>query len=154
MDGGEGVVELQVGEGGVQRERDGLGRQGVVVVDSEIGLGRQTVADDLGASLCELLHEVRVWRFGIIDIGPERQALVAPALHRCVLGTVSPARSVDPVLLAEYLGDVGCNRVDDRAQARSEEHTSELQSLMRISYAVFCLKKKKKEHTNGLKQSK
>src|SRR3546814_1024923 len=30
---------------------------------------------------------------------------------------------------------------------RSEEHTSELQSLMRISYAVFCLKKKKKQHT-------
>src|SRR3546814_6576586 len=29
---------------------------------------------------------------------------------------------------------------------RSEEHTSELQSLMRISYAVFCLKKKKQEH--------
>src|SRR3546814_6760786 len=31
--------------------------------------------------------------------------------------------------------------------ARSEEHTSELQSLMRISYAVFCLKKKTKTHT-------
>src|SRR3546814_5840556 len=31
---------------------------------------------------------------------------------------------------------------------RSEEHTSELQSLMRISYAVFCLKKKKKNHTH------
>src|SRR3546814_3167028 len=30
---------------------------------------------------------------------------------------------------------------------RSEEHTSELQSLMRISYAVFCLKKKKQQHT-------
>src|SRR3546814_10331487 len=30
---------------------------------------------------------------------------------------------------------------------RSEEHTSELQSLMRISYAVFCLKKKKKQQT-------
>src|SRR3546814_9223643 len=30
-------------------------------------------------------------------------------------------------------------------KARSEEHTSELQSLMRISYAVFCLKKKKKK---------
>src|SRR3546814_5418400 len=29
---------------------------------------------------------------------------------------------------------------------RSEEHTSELQSLMRISYAVFCLKKKKTQH--------
>src|SRR3546814_5507833 len=34
-----------------------------------------------------------------------------------------------------------------RALARSEEHTSELQSLMRISYAVFCLKKKKKKNT-------
>src|SRR3546814_8698324 len=32
---------------------------------------------------------------------------------------------------------------DSKAQLRSEEHTSELQSLMRISYAVFCLKKKK-----------
>src|SRR3546814_3326436 len=31
-------------------------------------------------------------------------------------------------------------------QARSEEHTSELQSLMRISYAVFCLKKKTNNH--------
>src|SRR3546814_1824815 len=31
---------------------------------------------------------------------------------------------------------------------RSEEHTSELQSLMRISYAVFCLKKKKNKNTN------
>src|SRR3546814_2930852 len=31
-------------------------------------------------------------------------------------------------------------------RARSEEHTSELQSLMRISYAVFCLKKKKKTY--------
>src|SRR3546814_8921330 len=33
------------------------------------------------------------------------------------------------------------------AEARSEEHTSELQSLMRISYAVFCLKKKKTQQT-------
>src|SRR3546814_3946201 len=39
----------------------------------------------------------------------------------------------------------GCDIVaqDSGAKARSEEHTSELQSLMRISYAVFCLKKKK-----------
>src|SRR3546814_4352559 len=33
------------------------------------------------------------------------------------------------------------------ALVRSEEHTSELQSLMRISYAVFCLKKKKQQKT-------
>src|SRR3546814_7516172 len=35
-----------------------------------------------------------------------------------------------------------------RHKARSEEHTSELQSLMRISYAVFCLKKKKTRHAH------
>src|SRR3546814_6987575 len=36
-------------------------------------------------------------------------------------------------------------RIDDHVELRSEEHTSELQSLVRISYAVFCLKKKKKQ---------
>src|SRR3546814_2667091 len=34
-----------------------------------------------------------------------------------------------------------------KRRQRSEEHTSELQSLMRISYAVFCLKKKNKKYT-------
>src|SRR3546814_9180244 len=38
---------------------------------------------------------------------------------------------------------IGGQSLDRRHCARSEEHTSELQSLMRISYAVFCLKKKK-----------
>src|SRR3546814_6905032 len=42
---------------------------------------------------------------------------------------------------------VVANRPDAQwVVTRSEEHTSELQSLMRISYAVFCLKKKKKKH--------
>src|SRR3546814_5598948 len=39
-------------------------------------------------------------------------------------------------------------RVLTNIEFRSEEHTSELQSLMRISYAVFCLKKKKSTHNN------
>src|SRR3546814_8930991 len=39
-------------------------------------------------------------------------------------------------------------------QARSEEHTSELQSLMRISYAVFCLKKKKTHIPNAYRPTK
>src|SRR3546814_8075119 len=39
----------------------------------------------------------------------------------------------------------GAHRADP---SRSEEHTSELQSLMRISYAVFCLKNKNKQQTN------
>src|SRR3546814_6840154 len=51
------------------------------------------------------------------------------------------------------------NRIDDRLRrldiVRSEEHTSELQSLMRTSYAVFCLKKKTKEknHTQLISES-
>src|SRR3546814_13555255 len=52
------------------------------------------------------------------------------------------------VLLAH---DVGRHGGDEGGEGdggrRSEEHTSELQSLMRISYAVFCLKKKKKKQT-------
>src|SRR3546814_4194449 len=40
------------------------------------------------------------------------------------------------------------NHPDKDFRRRSEEHTSELQSLMRISYAVFCLKKKKNKRKN------
>src|SRR3546814_6033229 len=62
------------------------------------------------------------------------------------------ARLADP---HARLGDIGRHEphgsglvVDDvRDGLRSEEHTSELQSLMRISYAVFCLKKKKTKTT-------
>src|SRR3546814_9463673 len=42
----------------------------------------------------------------------------------------------------------------ERRRQRSEEHTSELQSLMRISYAVFCLKKKKKKNRNKVTEQK
>src|SRR3546814_5053462 len=41
-----------------------------------------------------------------------------------------------------------CGDAGSRLCRRSEEHTSELQSLMRISYAVFCLKKKTKQNMN------
>src|SRR3546814_2561776 len=51
----------------------------------------------------------------------------------------------DPVAsrLRGLVARTGRNRDRPRRRRRSEEHTSELQSLMRISYAVFCLKKKK-----------
>src|SRR3546814_3865992 len=52
-----------------------------------------------------------------------------------------------PELADELVGLVLDGRKTATAGARSEEHTSELQSLMRISYAVFCLKKKKKKKT-------
>src|SRR3546814_1891515 len=45
-------------------------------------------------------------------------------------------------------GRAGAGGGPGEGGARSEEHTSELQSLMRISYAVFCLKKKKNKKTH------
>src|SRR3546814_3320743 len=55
--------------------------------------------------------------------------------HMCVKAGVQCA-ALDPA-----------NGVFPAQSGRSEEHTSELQSLMRISYAVFCLKKKKQQQT-------
>src|SRR3546814_1879226 len=49
----------------------------------------------------------------------------------------------ESVLLARLVWDNLVDRDPVTFEYRSEEHTSELQSLMRISYAVFCLKKKK-----------
>src|SRR3546814_3118385 len=59
-----------------------------------------------------------------------------------------PADRVDPACRP-----VGREHADERvADERSEEHTSELQSLMRISYAVFCLKKKNTTNTDAGKK--
>src|SRR3546814_7136581 len=49
-------------------------------------------------------------------------------------------------MLAGQRAAVTEDQIGGLVHERSEEHTSELQSLMRISYAVFCLKKKTKKH--------
>src|SRR3546814_10155967 len=58
-----------------------------------------------------------------------------------------PCRRENPNIVAQYqqYKDKGFTVYSVSLDMRSEEHTSELQSLMRISYAVFCLKKKKKQ---------
>src|SRR3546814_9311638 len=73
------------------------------------------------------------------------------------MGSISSLLGMMPGIPKEMknvnIDDKELNRIEGmihsmtRAERRSEEHTSELQSLMRISYAVFCLKKKK-EQTN------
>src|SRR3546814_3708797 len=87
--------------------------------------------------------------------------------HRFKLGVVArlawSQRTVGRHRVMTHMNDIGpggtpfgqevrnlpfCVRIVAR---RSEEHTSELQSLMRISYAVFCLKKKKKHSTGNSK---
>src|SRR3546814_11371907 len=69
--------------------------------------------------------------------GPQQ---AAQAIHEC--GTFfSPFDRKHVNTLEHYRRTIN---TESRRYSRSEEHTSELQSLMRISYAVFCLKKKKK----------
>src|SRR3546814_2768005 len=51
--------------------------------------------------------------------------------------------ALDGPTIITLTGDASDEKLWAKAAPRSEEHTSELQSLMRISYAVFCLKKKK-----------
>src|SRR3546814_6212738 len=54
----------------------------------------------------------------------------------------SPLVAIVVLTLVTVYGHIDVNTVGEMGQLRSDEHTSELQSLMRISYAVFCLKKK------------
>src|SRR3546814_1993887 len=65
------------------------------------------------------------------------------AWHRSVHSTATTRRCVPGQQSSSAL-PVSANAGPSRSAMRSEEHTSELQSLMRISYAVFCLKKKNK----------
>src|SRR3546814_9774623 len=73
------------------------------------------------------------------------------AIRRCVPRAVHPrggvVTAVGIYVVTHHYGWFASLRLHGtsrRMDERSEEHTSELQSLMRISYAVFCLKKKKK----------
>src|SRR3546814_4247737 len=83
---------------------------------------------------------------------PQRSVGVEPIEGRGRIGLVAgdaadpePTGAVDAGVVAALLGHARQHLRTERAR-RSEEHTSELQSLMRISYAVFCLKKKTNNH--------
>src|SRR3546814_6257679 len=88
------------------------------------------------------LHQVRPGDVLDLHQGAQRHQLVGGRAH---------LQAVDVLALhAELLVGLGTHLVDaaegvEVVHVRSEEHTSELQSLMRISYAVFCLKKKNKK---------
>src|SRR3546814_10738650 len=65
-----------------------------------------------------------------------------------VVGAHLGIQRVAAILLSDFERFLERAVVEPEHDIRSEEHTSELQSLMRISYAVFCLKKKKKKQYN------
>src|SRR3546814_6591043 len=90
-------------------------------------------------------------RFGL---GDEADLRETGALHRVDGAADAPIGNVD-VAADMHFGQILRRQVLNAARLldvrlRSEEHTSELQSLMRISYAVFCLNKKKKTLTQHI----
>src|SRR3546814_5418679 len=72
------------------------------------------------------------------DGTPAENDFLPGALQPCAVGSLAWSMAI---AFSDSTGEI---RADDIK--RSEEHPSELQSLMRISYAVFCLKKKKHQH--------
>src|SRR3546814_2388623 len=99
---------------------------------------RDVLAIDRQARQLDVLAEV-TRRFITVATRQEQLALAREAL-KLAEKTVSGARTRVDAAKSPHA------ELDRASIGRSEEHTSELQSLMRISYAVFCLKKKK--HNN------
>src|SRR3546814_9166106 len=74
-------------------------------------------------------------------------------LANCEAGSDMFARLAELVRCDHWPPPTGATSLASGLEARSEEHTSELQSLMRISYAVFCLKTKNKTKTKPIQHS-
>src|SRR3546814_3746130 len=83
-------------------------------------------------------HEAAVL---IVADGPLVRAFAADILMDAGYRVFEACEAADALTILEGRDDIG-TVFTDIEMSRSEEHTSELQSLMRISYAVFCLKKK------------
>src|SRR3546814_4548170 len=91
-------------------------------------------------------------RYAIADEAEARAYLAHPLLGARYVECVSALQDLIGSDAVAVFGDVDAVKLRSSLTLRSEEHTSELQSLMRISYAVFCLKKKsqtKVRHTHN-----
>src|SRR3546814_8431985 len=80
----------------------------------------------------------------LAEIETDKATMEVEAVDEGVLGKILVPEGTDAVPVNQVIAVL----LEDGEDARSEEHTSELQSLMRISYAVFCLKKKTNTHLN------
>src|SRR3546814_7681749 len=109
-----GVAVLD--RGAVGEPAEGLKHQRIGFRSAELQPGRHVEA--------ELVSAMR-------NLAPSRPAIRIEHRH-------------DPKIFGQSVGQrrIDLDPIAVRPHARSEEHTSELQSLMRLSYAVFCLKKK------------
>src|SRR3546814_1896067 len=125
---------------GALAERHVVGADaGVLAVEqpaSAAHAGRDLVEDQQHAALLGQLAQAAEIRLA----GRDHPRLALDRLQHHRRGLLSDRRIDRPEVAERHLREAGHLR-------RSEEHTSELQSLMRISYAVFCLKKQKHKKT-------
>src|SRR3546814_2916131 len=128
----------------MRAERDGNEERTV----AELARTARFVPETKGVA--ELLREMQVDRFHMAivvdEYGGTAGLISLEDIIEELLGEIVDEFDVeDPMIEPLPGGDYRINaRMPLDEVNRSEEHTSELQSLMRISYAVFCLKKKKK----------
>src|SRR3546814_4702779 len=114
----------------------------IAIISQKGGAGKTTLALHLAAAAEDSGHTALV-----IDVDPQATASQWAAWRQDAPPVVID--SAPPRLAAKIEQATGQGAAfividtPPHADSRSEEHTSELQSLMRISYAVFCLKKKK-----------
>src|SRR3546814_9015799 len=116
-----------------------------------VGMPFQPEAGDKGLVAANDHHDEQVGDHHDVDQAKHDQ-------HDLLFAKVSGMENEVPKLLdeQEHIDALGHDQTQIQRKLRSEEHTSELQSLMRISYAVFCLKKTKKEiiiHTSNKYQN-
>src|SRR3546814_10534365 len=110
-----------------------LGLMGMGVPEEWDGAGADFIAYVLA------LEEIAAADGAVSTIMSVNNSPVCAALLR--YGTVEQkVRYLKPLARGEWIGAFCLTEPQAGSDARSEEHTSELQSLMRISYAVFCLK--------------
>src|SRR3546814_8414754 len=121
----------------------GGGGAGIATADPEEGMLTW-------AGLAKLLSDASVQLLGEFVVPGHYPIVGELTLDRVIsaAGGIAPRADVGAVEITRSVLDPGRNELEVERQLhdlrRSEEHTSELQSLMRSSYAVFCLKKKKK----------
>src|SRR3546814_1029672 len=117
-------------------------RIGAQVLQFSAILGREDEAEVVPVVGAAFLERIEVGGIGLRPVGLARLAIAAHAIALDVAQVLGERLRAGVALVDQQ-------RLDGHAprhgrQRRSEEHTSELQSLMRISYAVFCLKQKTK----------
>src|SRR3546814_9901321 len=137
-----------------QRVEDDIGMR--PVLEERHVLDRQDAADDalvaVAAGHLVARLQLALYRDEHLDhLEHARRQLVAPLQLLDTIFQLAADQGLGVVILRLHRLEVGLDLVVLDRELRSEEHTSELQSLMRISYAVFCLKKKKKLKQKRLK---